>query len=108
MLKSCGLREHPSNLTVKQCCALTRDTSNSTAPASEGGRYTCCYSQRANRVPSGTIVASRSGPVEIMPISTCRNSLMKRMYSTAALGNLLASFSPYVDWHQPGSDVYSG
>src|SRR5260370_14161334 len=51
-------------------------------------------SQRASSVPCGTMVASRSGPVEIMPISTCRKSLMKRRYSTAALGNLALSFTP--------------
>jgi hypothetical protein len=36
------------------------------------------YSQRASSVPSGMIVASRSGPVEIMPISTCRKSAINR------------------------------
>ena len=39
--------------------------------ASSSGSF-APYSQLARRVPSGTMVASRSGPVEIMPISTCR------------------------------------
>lgn len=36
------------------------------------------YNQRASSVPSGIIVASRSGPVEIIPISTCKKSAMNR------------------------------
>jgi hypothetical protein len=32
------------------------------------------HSHRARSVPSGTMVASRSGPVEIIPISTCKKS----------------------------------
>ena len=36
------------------------------------------YNHRASSVPAGTIVASRSGPVEIIPISTCRKSETKR------------------------------
>ena len=34
-------------------------------------------SQDASFVPRGTIVASRSGPVEIIPISTCSSSETK-------------------------------
>src|SRR5262245_28422057 len=37
----------------------------------------CGYSQRERRVPGWMMVASRSGPVEIMPISTFRKSATK-------------------------------
>jgi len=36
------------------------------------------YSQLARRVPGWMMVASLSGPVEIMPISTSRKSLTNR------------------------------
>src|SRR5690348_6516890 len=40
--------------------------------------FTALYSHFDKRVPAGTIVASRSGPVEIIPISTCRKSEINR------------------------------
>ena len=43
-------------------------------------------SQDANCVSGVTMVASRSGPVEIMPISTPSSPEMNFKYSTAALG----------------------
>ena len=41
------------------------------------GMTTRIYSQEARRRPRGTMVASRSGPVETMPISVCVSSEMK-------------------------------
>jgi hypothetical protein len=36
------------------------------------------HNHLASNVPAGTIVASLSGPVEIIPISTCKKSPMNR------------------------------
>src|SRR6266481_4400035 len=66
------------------------------------------HNHRANSVPGGTIVASRSGPVEIIPISTCRNSEINRKYASAALVSFLPSFTPSVFSHHPVSVLYSG
>src|ERR1700742_2702757 len=66
------------------------------------------YNHFDSNVPGGTIVASRSGPVEIIPISTCRKSEINFKYSVAARGNCPPSFTPYVVSPQPGSALYSG
>ena len=66
------------------------------------------YNQEASFEPGVTMVASRSGPVEMMPISTPSSPEMNFMYSRAAAGNCAASRMPKVVEPHPGSVLYSG
>ena len=52
-----------------------------------------------------TMVWSRSGPVETMPMRAPLSRSWKRRYSCAAWGSLSNSVMPSVDWRQPFSVV---